>query len=72
MVDKQRKVIGLHLWNDGLNAKIRDNFVILMAGGFGKRMRPKTNKTPKPMLEVNGRPILEQIIENTESKSKVQ
>ena len=64
MVDKQRKVIGLHLWNDGLNAKVRDNFVILMAGGFGKRMRPKTNKVPKPMLEVNGRPILEQIIEN--------
>ena len=50
-------------WKSAL-PKIKDNFVILMAGGFGKRMRPQTNKTPKPMLEVNGRPILEQIIEN--------
>lgn len=36
--------------------------VYLMAGGLGKRLRPLTNDIPKPMLEVNGIPILERII----------
>ena len=35
-----------------------------MAGGLGKRMRPLTNKKPKPMLKINGVPILEKIILN--------
>ncbi len=42
----------------------RDNPVILMAGGLGKRLRPLTDDCPKPMLEVGGKPILERIIEN--------
>jgi NDP-sugar pyrophosphorylase family protein len=33
-----------------------------MAGGLGKRLRPLTETIPKPMLEVGGRPLLEQII----------
>lgn len=33
-----------------------------MAGGFGKRLKPLTTKTPKPMLEVGGEPILEKTI----------
>jgi dTDP-glucose pyrophosphorylase/CBS domain-containing protein len=37
---------------------------LVMAGGFGTRLRPYTNNTPKPMLEVNGRPMLEITIEN--------
>lgn len=32
---------------------------VIMAGGFGSRLRPFTEGTPKPMLKVNGRPILE-------------
>ena len=38
--------------------------MFIMAGGFGKRMRPLTENKPKPMLEVNGKPILEHIINN--------
>jgi NDP-sugar pyrophosphorylase family protein len=33
-----------------------------MAGGKGTRLRPLTNKCPKPMLEVRGKPILERIV----------
>ncbi len=29
-----------------------------MAGGFGKRMRPMTNKIPKVLVKVGGKPIL--------------
>lgn len=38
--------------------------MFIMAGGFGKRMRPLTENKPKPMLEVDGKPILEHIIKN--------
>ena len=64
IVDKDHKPIGLHLWNDAFNIKIRNNPVIIMAGGFGRRMKPQTNDTPKPMLKVNNKPILEHIVEN--------
>ena len=40
-----------------------DNPVFLMAGGFGKRLRPLTNSCPKPLLKVGGTPILEIILE---------
>ncbi len=31
---------------------------VIMAGGYGMRLRPVTEHTPKPMLKVAGRPIL--------------
>ncbi len=38
------------------------NSVVLMAGGLGKRLRPLTDDTPKPMLKIGERPILENVI----------
>lgn len=32
---------------------------IILAGGKGTRMRPLTNTTPKPLLTIQGKPILE-------------
>ncbi|MBW9140452.1 MAG: nucleotidyltransferase family protein, partial [Candidatus Aramenus sp.] len=32
---------------------------IILAGGFGKRLRPLTDDKPKPMVEIAGRPIIE-------------
>lgn len=40
---------------------------VLMAGGEGVRLRPLTENTPKPMLEVGGKPIIERNIERLES-----
>jgi NDP-sugar pyrophosphorylase family protein len=34
-----------------------------MVGGLGTRLRPLTDKTPKPMLPVGGKPILQTIVE---------
>ena len=36
--------------------------VVVMCGGLGQRLHPLTSHTPKPMLNVGGRPILEQIM----------
>ncbi len=37
---------------------------LIMAGGLGTRLRPLTETTPKPLLEINGEPIISRIIKN--------
>lgn len=36
---------------------------ILMAAGLGERMRPLTERTPKPLVRVHGKPMIETLIE---------
>jgi len=37
---------------------------IILAGGVGERLRPLTNETPKPLLPIKGKPIIEHAINN--------
>jgi dTDP-glucose pyrophosphorylase len=39
---------------------------LVMAGGFGKRLGARTRETPKPLLEVAERPILERVLAQLE------
>jgi len=32
---------------------------VILAGGYGKRLRPLTDDKPKPLVEISGKPILE-------------
>lgn len=32
---------------------------VILAGGYGKRLRPYTDSVPKPLIQINGKPILE-------------
>lgn len=41
----------------------KNNIVVLMAGGLGSRLGKITEKIPKPMLSIGGKPILQTIIE---------
>lgn len=63
VIDESHHVIGLHLWDDTGAPAERDNLMVIMAGGMGKRLRPHTENCPKPLLPVAGRPMLEHIIE---------
>ena len=37
--------------------------VVIMAGGLGTRLKPFTDVLPKPLIPINGKPIIEHIIE---------
>ncbi|MDA9625074.1 nucleotidyltransferase family protein [Candidatus Pelagibacter bacterium] len=62
ILDRYKNFIGIHLQDEVISNEKLKNTVLIMAGGFGKRMRPYTLKTPKPMLKINDKPILEHII----------
>jgi dTDP-glucose pyrophosphorylase len=62
IINEQREVVGLALISDYLRVPHRDNWVIIMAGGPGSRLQELTRETPKPMLKVGSRPLLETII----------
>lgn len=68
VVDTNRRVIDLVTLDDLIGVVERPNWVVLMAGGLGTRLRPLTKDTPKPMLSVGGKPILEIIIESFASQ----
>jgi len=35
---------------------------VIMAGGFGTRLKPLTNNTPKPMIHVANKPMMEHVV----------
>lgn len=68
VVDEQRRVVGLHLWDDLLLPAHRANLMVIMAGGRGTRLRPHTESCPKPLLAVGGKPMLEHILERAKAE----
>ena len=68
IVGMDKKLVGLHLWEELSAPTLRDNLMVIMAGGKGTRLLPKTSKTPKPMLQLGGKPILEHIIEGAKEE----
>ncbi len=62
VVDDSFHVVELAEIDHLLKREKHANSVILMAGGQGQRLRPLTSNTPKPMLMVGGKPILETVI----------
>jgi len=62
LVDAEGRAAGLLLRRDLVTREQRPLSALIMAGGFGARMLPLTERTPKPMLPVAGRPLLERTI----------
>ena len=64
IVDEGGRIIALRTLEEALRVPTRPNWVFLMAGGRGQRLRPLTDDCPKPMLPIAGRPILQIIFES--------
>lgn len=64
ILDKDGVIFDLKVIIDLIDEPKKDNWVVIMAGGVGARLRPLTDDRPKPLLEVGGKPILETILEN--------
>ena len=62
LVDDGRKITGLMVHESIAKLKDVENLVVIMAGGFGKRLYPLTKDKPKPMVSVFGKPMLEHLI----------
>ena len=62
VLSKDGKLLDLLMIEDFISIKKLNNPVVIMAGGKGKRLRPYTMNCPKPMLEVQNKPILEFIL----------
>jgi dTDP-glucose pyrophosphorylase len=59
LLDRDGRVVDLVVLED-LVAPVPSGLqAVVMAGGYGSRLRPLTNELPKPMLPVGGKPVLE-------------
>ena len=63
LVDELGKLVGIEDIEDIIRPVSKTNRVVLMVGGLGTRLRPLTQDTPKPMLKVGNKPILQTIVE---------
>lgn len=61
VLDNNRRPIRLELLDDVID-DIAGKSAVIMAGGQGQRLRPLTASTPKPLLKVGDRPILDHIL----------
>tara|TARA_Y100001970_G_scaffold53704_1_gene68081 strand:- start:20939 stop:22030 length:1092 start_codon:yes stop_codon:yes gene_type:complete len=68
LIKKDKTPFGLYFLNDLLRRsqkkKRQESRVIIMSGGKGKRLLPLTKNKPKSLIEVQGKPMLEQVILN--------
>ena len=63
VLDTEGRVVQLLLLQELLAPPQLPNAVVFMAGGKGTRLRPHTEHCPKPMLPVDGKPMLEILLE---------
>lgn len=62
LLDRDGQIAGLAIAEDLLPEHVLPLQAVIMAGGFGTRLRPLTDALPKPMLPVGDKPMLELII----------
>lgn len=72
VLDDNGTLIRIHFWEDifgeheHIPKKTFNVPVVVMAGGFGTRMKPLTNVIPKPLIPFNEKTMVEEIISRFE------
>lgn len=69
VLNDKKEVISIKSISSLLNHQVNSNFVIIMAGGLGTRLKELTKNTPKPMLKVGKKPILENIVQRLKEQN---
>ena len=64
VVDSDGHLVCVEVLGHSGESVARDNTVVIMVGGKGMRLRPLTEETPKPLLLVGEKPILQHIIDS--------
>jgi len=62
VIDECGVLVGVQLKSNVVGPVRTDLRAVIMAGGRGSRLYPLTEKIPKPMLLVAGRPIIERLV----------
>jgi dTDP-glucose pyrophosphorylase len=68
VVNEAYEVLGIYVMQGTIQSSAVSNTLLVMAGGKGTRLRPNTSNCPKPMLKVDGKPILEHIIDKSRNQ----
>jgi dTDP-glucose pyrophosphorylase len=68
VVDKKNRIKNIFSLQNLQKEKIIKSIFFIMAGGKGSRLMPLTKKTPKPLLKVMGKPLIEHIIINAKNR----
>ena len=63
LIDKTGRAVGIADLGDLVRPDPGGHQVVILAGGAGTRLRPLTENTPKPLLNVGGKSLLESTIE---------
>ena len=64
ILNNHNQILNIQTSEDLQKKDIKDNWVVLMAGGLGERLSPLTETKPKPLLTLGSKPILENILES--------
>lgn len=63
LLDSENRVVDIVLLNQLLETPYLPVTAVVMAGGFGTRLRPLTDTVPKPLLPVGGTPLIEMMVD---------
>jgi len=69
IVDEQNNLVNVYFWEDVFGETKKEPLfrfnlpVVIMAGGFGTRLKPLTNVLPKPLIPIKDKTFIEEIFE---------
>ena len=56
---KNKRILGIYFRNKNLIKNYVENFILIMAGGRGKRLMPLTKNLPKPLLKYKKKTLID-------------